>query len=145
MEDNLKRILNKFANIYNKDLQNEAETPRYRSTGPDTPDFQDSELEAIEKNFHDLMWYRCRNSKNCQEWLHDNESVLPTISNILLTSSSPEWFAIPGMYGGFSYALVSTNGAPALLTESWIRVVGGSGERHIITPSQVILIGAGFV
>jgi len=43
---------------------------------------------------------------------------------------STAWFAVPGMYGGFSLNLnVAEN---ELTADSWCRVAGGSEERHVI-------------
>ena len=52
------------------------------------------------------------------------------------------WFAVPGMYGGFSIALMRGN---YLYVESWIRVVGDSGQAHVITQEGVTLVDEGFV
>ncbi|WP_460808544.1 hypothetical protein [Nocardioides salsibiostraticola] len=53
----------------------------------------------------------------------------------------PLWFAIPGMYGGFSIEIF--NGR--LCVESWSRVVGGSGQAHVITDKGCVLVEEGFV
>ena len=55
------------------------------------------------------------------------------------------WFAVPGMYGGFSYRLEKAGVEPKLITESWSRVVDGSGQRHEITPTRSRLVEEGFV
>ena len=52
------------------------------------------------------------------------------------------WFAVPGMYGGFSITLMDGN---YLYVESWIRVVGDSGEAHVVTHEGVTLVDEGFV
>ena len=52
------------------------------------------------------------------------------------------WFAVPGMYGGFSIALMKGS---YLYVESWIRVVGDSGQAHVITHEGVTLVDEGFV
>jgi hypothetical protein len=52
------------------------------------------------------------------------------------------WFAVPGMYGGFSVALMKGD---YLYVESWIRVVGGSGQAHVVTHEGVTLVEEGFV
>ncbi len=52
------------------------------------------------------------------------------------------WFAVPAMYGGFSIALMSGH---YLYVESWIRVVGDSGQAHVITHEGVTLVDEGFV
>jgi hypothetical protein len=62
-------------------------------------------------------------------------SVLPGCPNQKL------WFAVPGMYGGFSIELMRGY----LYVESWIRVVGGSGQAHVITHEGVTLVEEGFV
>ncbi|WP_423463372.1 hypothetical protein ACO229_00630 [Promicromonospora sp. MS192] len=51
------------------------------------------------------------------------------------------WYPVPGMYGGFSLKAVP-DGVEA---ESWIRVVGGSGQRHLITREGCRLVDEGFV
>jgi hypothetical protein len=51
------------------------------------------------------------------------------------------WFAVPGMYGGFSIALLRGY----LYVESWIRVVGGSGQAHVVTHEGAVLVEEGFV
>ncbi len=52
------------------------------------------------------------------------------------------WFAVPGMYGGFSIRLMD---GLFLYVESWIRVVGDSGEAHVVTHEGVTLVDEGFV
>jgi len=52
------------------------------------------------------------------------------------------WFAVPGMYGGFSIRLMSGG---YLFVESWIRVVGDSGQAHVVTHERVTLVDEGFV
>ena len=52
------------------------------------------------------------------------------------------WFAVPGMYGGFSIELMKDS---YLYVESWIRVVGDSGQAHVITHGGVTLVDEGFV
>jgi hypothetical protein len=39
----------------------------------------------------------------------------------------------PGMYGGFLYWLEGQGQDARLVTESWCRVEGNSGQRHVIT------------
>lgn len=51
------------------------------------------------------------------------------------------WFPVPGMYGGF---LLSLHG-DELHSKSWCRVVGGSGQRHVITTHGATLVSEGFV
>ena len=49
------------------------------------------------------------------------------------------------MYGGFAYSLSIAGEEPTLTVESWCRVVGGSGQRHVITPDRTELVEEGFV
>jgi Ankyrin repeats (many copies) len=51
------------------------------------------------------------------------------------------WFPAPGMYGGFDITLRQD----FLDVKSWCRVVGGSGQAHLITTAGAILVDEGFV
>ena len=51
------------------------------------------------------------------------------------------WFPVPGMYGGFDITLRQD----FLDVKSWCRVVGGSGQVHLVTPAGAILVDEGFV
>lgn len=51
------------------------------------------------------------------------------------------WFPFPGMYGGFSSSVHRNR----LVVESWCRVVGGSGQAHVITEGGCVLVEEGFV
>ena len=51
------------------------------------------------------------------------------------------WFPVPGMYGGFDICLQDN----FLDVKSWCRVVGGSGQQHLITSAGAILVDEGFV
>lgn len=51
------------------------------------------------------------------------------------------WFPYPGMYGGFSISIHKNR----LFVESWCRVVGGSGQAHVITEQGRTLVDEGFV
>ena len=51
------------------------------------------------------------------------------------------WFPVPGMYGGFDITLRRGY----LETSSWSRVVGGSGQAHVITHEGAVLVDEGFV
>ena len=110
-----------------------------------TTKFDESDLQAIQQNFIDLMYYRCRNAENCIKWLNENTAELPKITNKLSSLTEPEWIAIPGMYGGFSYGLIDRDSKPLLITDSWVRVVGGSGQSHEITPTGVTIVAEGYV
>lgn len=49
------------------------------------------------------------------------------------------------MYGGFSFWLEGDGPDAKLITESWSRVVGGSGQRPEITSTGSRLVEDGFV
>ncbi|MEJ1087599.1 ankyrin repeat domain-containing protein [Microbacterium sp. Mu-80] len=51
------------------------------------------------------------------------------------------WFRYPGMYGGFGMSIHRDR----LFVESWSRVVGGSGQAHVITEGGCVLVEEGFV
>lgn len=51
------------------------------------------------------------------------------------------YFGYPGMYGGFSMSIHQNR----LFVESWSRVVGGSGQAHVITEHGCVLVDEGFV
>ena len=51
------------------------------------------------------------------------------------------WFPVPGMYGGFDIRLAED----FLDVKSWCRIVGGSGQAHLITTGGAILSKEGFV
>jgi hypothetical protein len=92
-------------------------------------------LAALQKHFHEVIRGRVAD-------LVDGEQLRLPELDVLTELEKPEmWFGVPGMYGGFRYAL---DGA-ALVVESWIRVVGGSGERHRITADGAVLTDHGFV
>lgn len=58
-----------------------------------------------------------------------------------IESGATIWCSIPGMYGGFN---LYRDGAE-LVSESWCRIVGGSGQKHRITSDGVLLESDGFV
>jgi hypothetical protein len=51
------------------------------------------------------------------------------------------WFPVPGMYGGFDITLQDD----FLDVKSWCRIVGGSGQHHVITTAGSILVDEGFI
>ena len=58
------------------------------------------------------------------------------------TSKQRVWFGVPGMYGGFSITLMD---GLYLYVVSWIRVVGDSGQAHVVTHAGATLVDEGFV
>jgi hypothetical protein len=70
---------------------------------------------------------------------------LPELAPLLTSDEPKAWFPIPGMSGGFSYWLEGQGEHAKLITESWSRVVGGSGQRHEVTAHGSHLVDTGFV
>ena len=70
---------------------------------------------------------------------------LPELEPLLELDTAEMWFAVPGMYGGFRYRLEAAGVRLKLLSDSWCRVVEGSGQRHEITPGGSQLVDEGFV
>lgn len=100
-----------------------------------------SDLAAIEERFHDVINGRCERLK----WAKNPDRDMPRITEDLLGREEFEWFPVPGMYGGFAYGLTEGADGLTLTVESWCRVFGGSGQRHVITPNSTELVEVGFV
>lgn len=96
------------------------------------------DLKSIEEKFHNLIFHRAPFAKEYENF------ELPKITEDLMESMD-NWFAVPGMYGGFKYNLVIDNGEYVLLTDSWCRVAEGSGQSHKITKDSCELTAEGFV
>ena len=108
-------------------------------------EFNSDDLKIIEKHFHNLIVERNEWNFHFLESIKLKDKKLPIILDMVCGKS--KWYAVPGMYGGFNYELLATReGKPVLITESWCRVVGGSGQRHEITTSGgCVLVEEGFV
>jgi len=102
--------------------------------------FKTADLEVIKNFFHELILKRNEFNKN---FLNYENKKLPEITNSVWDKE--EWYAVPGMYGGFAYKLVERDKKPLLISSSWCRVVGGSGQKHEITIDGCILVEEGFV
>lgn len=97
------------------------------------------ELLAIQAHFHAVIVGRVAREVN------EHALRLPELAPLLELSTPRMWFPVPGMYGGFSYRLSEGSGPAKLISESWSRVVGGSGQRHEITAEGSLLVAEGFV
>lgn len=97
------------------------------------------ELTRIQQNFHQVILGRA------SELIAEDHMRLPELENVLEFVSARFWFAVPGMYGGFAYWIVSDGPAAKLMVESWSRACEGSGQRHEITESGSRLVEEGFV
>ena len=96
-------------------------------------------LSKIQQYFHDVIRGRIR------ELEHSDSLRLPEIEPLLEFNEARAWFAVPGMYGGFRYWLEGEGVDVKLVSESWCRVVGGSGQRHEVTSAGSRLTDEGFV
>lgn len=96
-------------------------------------------LLKIQSNFHDVI------RATIDRELPNHKLRLPELEPLLELERPQMWFPIPGMYGGFSYWLESTGVTAKLISESWCRVVAGSGQRHEITSQGSRLVAEGFV
>ena len=98
-------------------------------------------LREIQKHFHEVILGRI-----CQMTPPPRNLSLPTLDETTPTSGAkPAWLPVPGMHGGFSYWFDLAGEHPKLITESWSRVCGGSGQRHEIDASGSQLTAEGFV
>lgn len=96
-------------------------------------------LQKIEVNFHIVILGRVKH-------LLEKQSLdLPQLEFPNAVKNERRWFRVPGMYGGFSYWFEVDVGEVKLITESWSRVVSGSGQRHEVTVNGSKLIAEGFV
>lgn len=100
----------------------------------------DETLRDIQRHFHEMILGRIAH-------LRVDALRLPELEPLLELDAQAErvWFGVPGMYGGFGYALRADGAAAVLVSESWSRVVGGSGQRHEITAHGCTLVEEGFV
>jgi hypothetical protein len=70
---------------------------------------------------------------------------LPELEPLLELEDPEVWFPVLGMYGGFRYRLERGGAEALLVTESFCRIAGGSGQRHEITAEGSRLVAEGFV
>lgn len=96
-------------------------------------------LLKIQTLFHDVIRGRS------ERLVKKQRLRLPELEPLLELGRPKMWFAVPGMYGGFSFRLVSEGVRAKLICESWSRIVGGSGQRHEITSVGSQLVDEGFV
>lgn len=96
-------------------------------------------LLRIQTHFHEVIRGRS------ERLVKKQRLRLPELEPLLELDRPNMWFAVPGMYGGFSYRLESEGFNAKLICESWSRIVGGSGQRHEITTAGSQLVDVGFV
>lgn len=107
--------------------------PRYKHHVPQEV------LLTIQAHFHTVIYGRC------QDLVERHRLRLPELEPLLELDRPQMWFPVLGMYGGFSYELESEGDQAKLVSDSWSRVVGGSGQRHEITAGGSQLVDSGFV
>jgi hypothetical protein len=98
-----------------------------------------SVLQPLQERFHAVIRARAA------ELVREHELRLPELEPLLELPAPRMWFPVPGMYGGFHYWLDQLAGGTVLVVESWSRVVGESGQRHLISPFGSVLVAEGFV
>jgi len=96
-------------------------------------------LRTIQIYFHAVIRIRA------QKLLYEHRLRLPELEVLQELDSPQLWFAVPGMYGGFNFQLEANGADSRLHSESWSRVVGGSGQRHEIDARGVRLTKEEFV
>lgn len=97
-------------------------------------------IERIEFYFHAVMLGRAARQ------IKEHRLRLPQLSPLLEYRDCTCWCTVRGMTGGFSYWFeFSKDNEPKLVSESWCRVVQGSGERHEITIDGLKMTESGFV
>lgn len=96
-------------------------------------------LQKIQQHFHEIILDRTG------DLVRKSALRLPELEPLLEIAQPRMWFPVPGMYGGFSYWLDGEGKDVKLISESWCRVVGGSGQRHEITSKEGKLVEEGFV
>jgi ADP-ribosylglycohydrolase len=96
-------------------------------------------IKQIQLYFHKLI------NERMNEFGIKNDIKLPELNSKQINLEKNMYFPINGMYGGFSYWFELKNDELELISESWSRIAGGSGERHIINKNGCILVDEGFV
>ena len=96
-------------------------------------------LQKIQLHFHEVILGRAG------DLVQKFSLRLPDLEPLLELEQPRMWFPVPGMYGGFSYLLDGEGKNAKLISESWCRVVSGSGQRHEITSKEVKLVDEGFI
>jgi len=113
-----------------------------RSWGVLAPEYKHQvrleKLAEVQRHFHAVIRQRAASL------IEEHQLRLPELEPLLELEEPKMWFPVPGMSGGFSYALRTRGAEITLTTESSCRVVGGSGQRHKITSGGWRLVEAGF-
>jgi len=114
-------------------------TARARRLAPPPSPCSADEMSSLEGHLAEVIDGRLRGAffdgRNPREVLR-----YPPVGILHEVPDQHLWFPVPGMYGGFDITL--RNGF--LDVKSWSRVVGGSGQQHVITTAGAILVDEGF-
>jgi len=94
-----------------------------------TLDFAAEKLAAVEAGVHQVI----RDREDIQHLLYGTTMRFPPLELLTETPGNELWFPIPGMYGGFHLRLGRVADEPICIVDSWIRVVGGSEERRLVS------------
>lgn len=107
---------------------------------PATSDLDAGDLYSLNRHLADLIDGRIRGRLFDGR---DPRAVLryPPVEILHEVPGSHLWFPVPGMYGGFDISLRGS----VLDVKSWCRVVGRSGQAHLVTTAGCILVDEGFV
>ena len=96
-------------------------------------------LSALRRHLHEVILGRIT-------VLPDWDTLrLPELEPLLEMDTPAFWFPVPGMYGGFACTLEARGALSSLTVESWCRVAGGSGQRHLVSAAGATLVDEGFV
>jgi hypothetical protein len=96
-------------------------------------------LSRLQSQFHRLI--RCR----AHSLIEAGRIRLPDLECLAeLERGTKTWFAVPGLYGGFSYWFSDDKGmGDCLCVESWCRVAGGSERGHLVYADRIIQVMTG--
>ena len=84
-------------------------------------------LAKLQANFHTVIRVRA------EALIAKYKLRLPELEPLLEIEEPIMLFTVPEMYGGFNYWLEASGPNAKLISHSWSRVVGGSGQYHMIT------------
>jgi hypothetical protein len=108
-----------------------------------TPDLKrdvpSRDLTEMQVHFHQVIRGRV------DHLVQEHALRLPELEPLLEMDVPKVWFAVPGMYGGFTTGLSQIDRTTVLVAESWCRVSDGSGQRHIVSPHGSLALEEVFV
>jgi hypothetical protein len=91
-------------------------------------------LAGLERQLHALIMERV-------SWLvAEHRLRLPQLGPLTELTEPKLWFPVPGQYGGFTIELRGRE----LSVSSWNRVVGGWGQKHLVTTGGIELVEDGW-